>query len=408
MLLILGCSDLATDSERPDRAEPIPDAPDPACTTLGCVRSAVSYGSFTRAEIEPYVYSDVPLDNGYEIVGIEYLTEAGPATATVTLPYDLAGTAPADGFPVVVNAHGTVGIDDPCQLTGTISGTGLAALFGGRGAIGVAPDYPGLGTPGYHHYLDARDESTSVLDSIRAAIHYARYRGVATNERAAVVGLSQGGHAVLATAALHSEYAPELDIRAFGASGPASVYEEQWRSGVGYDGEWMVMHALMAWSFADAAGADRTGMWASSIADRVDTHLTGRCYWNPAFGPEPTLTDDFPIAADEVFSPAFLAEYESGDWAQFAFMGERFDTNRIRPWAEQTAPVAIWQGTADTTVPAYMTEAMVDDLIAGGIDVELHLVEGGTHTTTAFGFLATDELATAESVAWVQGLLAGE
>ena len=147
-------------------------------------------------------------------------------------------------------------------------------------------------------------------------------------------------------------------------------------------------------------------MWALSIADRVDSHLTERCYWNPAFGPEPTLTDDFPIAADEVFSAAFLAEYTSGAWDSFSFMGERFATNRIRPWDEQTAPVAIWQGTADTTVPAYMTEELVDDLIAGGIDVDLHLVPGGTHTTTAFGFLATDELATAESVAWVQELLA--
>lgn len=407
MLLLLACADPTADSENTGPTQVEPDAPDPACATLGCVRSAYSYGSFTRAEIEPYVYSDVPLDNGYEIVGIEYLTEAGPATATVTLPYDLAGTQPDAGFPIVVNAHGTVGVDDPCQLTGTVSGTGLAALFGGRGAIGVAPDYPGLGTPGYHHYLDARDEATSVLDSIRAAIHYARHREVGTNKRAAVVGLSQGGHAVLATAALHSTYAPELDIRAFGASGPANMYEEHWRTGVGYDGEWMVMHALMAWSFADAAGADKAGMWASSIADRVDSHLTERCYWNPAFGAEPTLTEDFPIAADEVFSPTFLAEYTSGEWDTFPFMGERFDSNRIRAWDEQTAPVAIWQGTADTTVPPYTTQALVDDLIAGGIDVELHLVVGGTHTTTAFGFLATDELATAESVAWVQALLAG-
>lgn len=52
------------------------------------------------------------------------------------------------------------------------------------------------------------------------------------------------------------------------------------------------------------------------------------------------------------------------------------------------------------------TQAMVRGLRAGGIDVELHLVEGAGHTNTAFGFVAAPELATAQSVAWVQAYLA--
>jgi dienelactone hydrolase len=385
------------------------DAPDPSCTALGCLRSEESLGVATRSDITPFLYGGVEVDNGYEVVAIEYLTEAGTATATVTLPLDLAGPPPEDGFPVVVNAHGTIGVDDPCQLTGTIGGLGLAALFGGRGAIGVAPDYPGLGTPGFHRYLEARSEATSVLDAVRAAIHLAHHREVTTNERAAVVGLSQGGHAVLAAAALHDRYAPELDIRAFGAAAPANVYEEHWRSGVSVDGEHLVQHALLLWSFAEVSGADSSAMWAAGIANGIDTHLTTRCAWSPALGPEPLLADGFPTSAEQVFSAALLAEYTTGAWDTFAFAGERFDVNRITPWLSlgaQTAPLAIWQGTLDTTVLPWMTEDLVADLRAGGIQVDLHLVDGGTHTTTAFGFLAVPELATAESVAWVQDLLA--
>lgn len=404
------CSSPPEESAAP---EPAPDsgtettAPDPDCGTPGCLRSVESYGSWTRAEIEPWLYG-VEIDNGYEVLGIEYLSAAGPATATVTLPVDLAGEAPAAGFPVVANAHGTVGLDDPCRLSGTLSGTGLAALFGGRGAIGVAPDYLGLGGPGHHPYLDAQTEAEAVLDSLRAALRLARWRGVASSGRAAVVGLSQGGHAALSAAAWHSRYAPELDIRAFGASGPASVYEEQWRLGLGYEGSHQVMFAMLAWSFAEVAGEDRAGMWAEALAERVDDHLLGRCYWSPDFGAEPTLTDDFPTRAEEVFSPDFLAEFETGAWSAWPGVGERFEANRVRPWldqGEQTAPIAIWQGSADSTVPAAYTEAMVADLRAGGIDVELHLVEGGEHTNTAFGFLAYPELATEESVGWVLGLL---
>jgi dienelactone hydrolase len=398
--LALGCSPPASDPKH---------SPDPVCAEPGCLRSATSFGVYDRAAITPWLAPGVTLDNGYEVVAIEYVTESGTATATVTLPLDLAGAGPVDGFPVVANAHGTVGLEDPCQLTGTSSGTGLAALFGGRGAIGVAPDYPGLGTPGAHRYLDARSEATSVLDSLRAAMHLAADRGVPTSGRAAVVGLSQGGHASLAAAALHSRYAPELDVRAFAASGPASLYEEQWRAGVSIPGPHLSLHAMMAWSFTEVSGEDRAGVWASGEGERLEAALTTRCYWSPTFTSEPLLGDGFPTRAEDVFSPAFLAEYASGDWARFPWMAARFDDNRLVPWlgdGEQTAPVAIWQGTADTTVLAADTAALVEDLAAGGIDVTLHLVEGGTHTTTAFGFLAYPEAATDESVAWVQGLLA--
>jgi hypothetical protein len=34
----------------------------------------------------------------------------------------------------------------------------------------VAPDYAGLGSSGLHHYLNARGEAWSVLDSVRAAL----------------------------------------------------------------------------------------------------------------------------------------------------------------------------------------------------------------------------------------------
>lgn len=411
MFLLMACTN-AAEAPPADTADtaPLSHAPDPTCTALGCLRAERSYGTYTRAEIEPYLYNGVTIDNGYEVVAIEYLTEIGPATATVTLPSDLRGETPVEGFPLVVNAHGTVGLDDPCQLTGTVSGTGLAALFGGRGTIGIAPDYPGLGTPGYHRYLDARTEATSVLDSLRAALHLAQHRNIATAGRAAVVGLSQGGHAVLSAATLHSRYAPELDIRAFGASGPASLYEDQWRSGVLQPGPHLVMHAMMAWSFAEVSGEDRSDMWASNVASTVDQHLTERCYWSPSFGPEPVLTDDFPTVAEEVFSDDFLSEYSTGDWDTYGFIEERFAANRVEPWldeGEQTAPIAIWQGTADTTVPAWTTRAMVDDLRTGGVEVTLNMVAGGTHTDTAFGFLAYPELATDESVAWVLGLLDG-
>jgi len=374
-----------------------------ACTEPGCLVSYESLGRFDRSDLQPYVVVGPPITTGYEVFTIEYLTEGSRvATGTVTLPIDPLSPAPVDGWPTVVNNHGTIGVSDDCRLSGTVSGSGLAGLFGARGAIGVAPDYVGLGGPGDHHYLDLYDEAVSVLDSVRAAHHLAAAEGVASSGRTAVVGLSQGGHATLAAATWHSRYAPELDIRAFAASGPASVYEEQWRDGVQFPGSHMALHALLAWSFAQRTGNDDDPLWAEGFDP--EPHLTSRCGWDPDFTGEPTLYDDFPTTAAEVFHPDYLGVYVDGSFTGFDFVAERFEANRIVPWlddGDQTAPIAVWQGTDDTVVPLVYTRQMVTDLQDGGIDITLHEVPGGEHTTTAFGFLASVELATDESLSWV-------
>jgi len=375
-----------------------------ACLDAGCLVSWTSLGRFPRADLQALVDPRVVVENGYEVFVVEYRTEGGrTATGTITLPFDTAAPMPTAGWPVVVNAHGTIGVADACRLSGTVSGSGLAGLFGARGAIGVAPDYIGLGGPGDHDYLELYDEAVAVLDAIRAAQHLADAHGVARSGRSAVVGLSQGGHAVLGAATWHSRYAPELDIRAFGASGPASLYAEQWSGGVGIPGTHMALHALVAWSFARRAGVDDTPLWAAGF-DPVP-HLSARCGWDPSFQGAPTLYDDFPVVADQVFSGDYLAAYQSGTFAGFDVVAEGFDRNRVRPWLDvgtQTAPVVIWQGVDDVVVPAGGTVEMVDDLVAGGIDVTLHLVPGAGHTDTAFGFLASWEQATEDSITWVR------
>ena len=151
------------------------------------------------------------------------------------------------------------------------------------------------------------------------------------------------------------------------------------------------------------AGVDDTPLWAAGF-DPVP-HLSARCGWDPSFQGAPTLYDDFPVVADQVFSGDYLAAYQSGTFAGFDVVAEGFDRNRVRPWLDvgtQTAPVVIWQGVDDVVVPAGGTVEMVDDLVAGGIDVTLHLVPGAGHTDTAFGFLASWEQATEDSITWVR------
>jgi nucleoside-diphosphate-sugar epimerase len=57
-------------------------------------------------------------------------------------------------------------------------------------------------------------------------------------------------------------YAPDLDLRGFAASGPASAWEEQWRAGVAVDGPWIAMHAMLIYAWADYYGFKSAPLWA--------------------------------------------------------------------------------------------------------------------------------------------------
>lgn len=71
----------------------------------------------------------------------------------------------------------------------------------------VAPDYAGLGSSGLHHYLNARAEAWSVLDSITASL-----KSFPLSNKIIIVGQSQGAHAAFAASGYQKSYAPSLDV----------------------------------------------------------------------------------------------------------------------------------------------------------------------------------------------------
>lgn len=141
------------------------------------------------------------------------------STGAVFLP---PGDPPAGGWPVVSWAHGTVGIADKCAptVTGTVGSPYLTHWLSQGYAI-VATDYVGLGTPGIHPYLDGPSEAHSVVDMVRAA----RAVEPSLSSRWVALGQSQGGQSAMATAAIATRYAPELDYRGAVATGAPSNLE---------------------------------------------------------------------------------------------------------------------------------------------------------------------------------------
>lgn len=374
--------------------------PDPTCASPGCLRAATDLGDFARGFLEPLLDPGVSIDNGYSVWTLRYATTDRESLATVTIPYMVA--PPAGGFHVVGNNHGTSGVEDACAFAGNEFGAGLAGLFGARGMIGVAPDYPGIGTEGVHPYLVADVEAHAALDALRAATQLARWLRIPLSGRYAMVGLSQGGHVTLSAAARHRELAPELDVRAFGVAAPASVFVEHWSAGAAFDGPHLSFHAMLFYAWSAHYGYDGPAVFATDLATRIDDVMATRCSF--AFRGREAIGDAIGERADGIFDAGFLAAYRARDWGPWAPFDGWFEANRVRPY-DQSAPLRVYQGDADPVIPEPATAELVADLRAGGVELDYEVVPGGTHVDVAFGFVASDELRTVESVAWIRSRL---
>ena len=409
-----------SEPETETESETEPATPDPACTHDGCLRAVTPLGDYAKTTLEAVLAPGVHIDNGYSVFTIAFWSAGAEIRATVAIPYGVP--APVNGFHIVANHHGTTGLDDPCTIVDTLAGAGLAGLFGARGMIGVAPEYPGIGSPGVHPYLVADAEARLAFDALRATRAFATSRarspasGSAADPRRAfarsalplsgryaLVGLSQGGHVTLAAAARHRQLAPELDVRAFAVAAPATVWEEHWRAGLAFDGPHLVYDAMLVHAWAHHYGYAGPSLWEPALAPRIDALMRDHCAWFPRG--DPALATLLPTTASALFSADFLAAFQTGTWGPtFALFGAAFAANRVGPY-DQTAPLKIYQGDADTSVPAYATTAVVTALRAGGVVVDYELVPGAGHLDTAFGFVASLEARTDASIAWVRARL---
>lgn len=152
---------------------------------------------------------DVPA-TGVTIYRISYRTERhgliDPEPYTLGTAWAFVPEVPRAGErPVVIAAHGTVGLADSCAPSKwAFVADGLPLPWAAAGYVTVAPDYAGMGTVGTQGYGDARDTGYSTLDSGRAIRHL--FAEDALSDKVVVLGHSQGGGAALSAHALDQEY----------------------------------------------------------------------------------------------------------------------------------------------------------------------------------------------------------
>jgi acetyl esterase/lipase len=322
----------------------------------------------------------------------------GGLTEANALLFAPAGTPPAGGWPLVVWAHGTTGVSDGCapsrdfNLTDPPFVSGLLAA----GFAVLAPDYEGLDAPGVLPYYIRSSHANSVLHAVKAA---QAVKGVTLSKAWSVVGHSQGGNVALAAAQFADQLGPDLPLTAVAALAPGSDL------GLSSDLAFGEVDRLLK-----LGDIDRAAEILFYLQYNGGFVVQGMRTVNPAldvskiFGVRMLPLLDLALTDPDCtqFRSALLADltayFQAGgdlgsypgvrrDWSAISEVKALLEANRVGQ-VRLTAPVLLVQGSADTQVPAAVTQALAQTLLAKGSKVTLRDVPGGTHDSITVSHLA--------------------
>lgn len=290
-------------------------------------------------------------------------------TAAIFIP---KGKAPEEGWPVVVWAHGTVGVAERCAPSlneRTVRDKQYLNTWLSLGYAIVAPDYAGLGSEGLHHYLNARAEAWSILDGVRAALH----RFPLKNDLI-FVGQSQGAHAAFSSVGFQPEYAPELNIRATILTGTpyfsANIAVSDIFSAVENNNQIAGDPKIPYIFYIFLAAADTNPSLNASdfFQDRALSFLEQAKTLCITPLTEKTLKAG--LNAGNTLKPAIESLLNSGVKTML------YPTMKIKH------PVFIGIGSADINVPTAMQKRFADAVEAAGTKTEVHIYDGLDHSGT--------------------------
>lgn len=361
----------------------------------------------TSGELTEFSNITVPANLGQAATAILFdytmASVTGVQTTARALLFEPVGQRPANGFPLVVWAHGTTGISNACAPSDSFENFGNSVAINAllvSGYAVLAPDYEGFGTPIIHPYYQRASHAGAVLAAVTAAHSI---NDVVLSDAWAVVGHSQGGHVALASARAEQNplyplqavvaLAPGTDIKPFSdrafeaidmalAEGALDIAADRSYYLNVYSA--YIAHALqlieptfnpkslygetVAALIDTALDESRCGDYAESVADAMRQHIENGG----------TVLDFAGLKRNWYDDPAFVAQLEIEE------LGDE----------PQSSPLLIIQGDADRQVPVEATTAFVDRQRSLGTDVNYQVIAGGRH-----GSVAREEIA--RTISWL-------
>ncbi|MNG46475.1 putative inactive lipase [compost metagenome] len=325
---------------------------------------------------------DVPalrLSNASHAIRILYSSTSGKDSKTpiavsgsIHIPQ---GQAPEGGWPVVLWAHGTVGLSDNC-----------APSWNGRsyrdveylnrwlkeGFAVVATDYEGLGVAGPHFLINVPMLGYSILDSGRAALK----SKLPLANKFVIVGQSQGGAGAVAASSYSATYAPDLNIK--GSIGTGVIYK---------DPEAKPEDNNLKLNPFEVSPSLAYGIYGFLVTQNLYPEVKTEDIFKPAAFPliEQAKTTCLSSFTGDIqhagLSPA--AAYQPNPPAYYKQLQEKQDKDYgYYPTLKINHPVFIGTGANDKTPDARSQVKLVEDLCKAGTNAQGHLYYGLGHSET--------------------------
>jgi pimeloyl-ACP methyl ester carboxylesterase len=283
--------------------------------------------------------------------------------------------------PMVSFQHGTIvqQAQAPTALSTTspdlISYSALASM----GFVTVVPDFIGFGESQelFHPYYVEEPTAEAVVDMLEAATVLAETKQIDFNGKLFLAGYSQGGYATLAAhKSIENNPSQDFDlIASFPGAG-------------GYDITSMQKYFFGLETYPDPYYLAYVGM---SYQSYYGEEVLPDFFRDPYAGKIPSLFDGVKSPADidnqltPVIKDLVTAEILSGidTDPSFQFLREKFEENSLVDW-RPVAPVFMYHGDADITVPFENSQITYETLISNGAspqDLRLIRFAGKGHET---------------------------
>ena len=315
------------------------------------------------------------------------------ATAMVMMPKT---AKPADGWRVVVWAHGTVGAGDVCAPSKNAIGERFGVLAKSlleQGYVIIAPDYEGLGVGGVHPYLHLESAAQSAIYAIKAA---KEKLSTDLNGSWMSVGQSQGGQASLGIAQYAGgDFYYKGAVAAAPASSlgyiitqiaPTAIAQIEQLSPATATAIYSELLAYAAYAVtgisASESNFDYSKVFQSralAIAKQAQNETDASYCLNgliQKFGADiqSFLAED--TTRKVMDYPAFVANFDQNPSVAKFLQLSQPGTKAF------SKPVYVVQGKDDTAVPYQVTQAMVKGLndLGSSPAVQLDVVEGAGHS----------------------------
>jgi hypothetical protein len=318
----------------------------------------------------------------------------------------------ADPSPLLVMGHGSVGVADKCAPSRE-DPDGFhrdfrtqVYSFIGDGWVVLAPDFPGLGTPGAATWMYSPDEGHAMLDATRAARKLAR-KGFFSGENA-MIGHSNGGHAALSAQSYAKAYGAEGSVSAVVVHAPFWLSNAAWGALITTIGNGLITPAFLSMSmqyFHGHAAAyegeeKKTSVFLPEKAKAIGDFLEGGCWQNVAREDSGPGTLGLKVGAD-----AFTKEL-TGEVGACGLTG-KCETDLAKQWKERWAvdrpppdpsiPIVLWHGQKDDFLTPGFQMCGIDRLKGQQADLTVCIDPQGDHSSLI-----------PNSSAWVRSYLAAK